>query len=326
MMDSIPSYETSRQIHAVLVLHFVEGLKQSEIATRLNLSTSKVNRLIAQGRRMGMVKIDIESRFQHLIDLEKQMVKTTNLKSAVITPTASGNPDTTLQQVGQAAASFLLESVRDGDVIAITGGKAISAVVENINTDIKRDVTVVPLTGGVQGKYFTDVNHLATQLAERLGGQAKLVHAPLFAETQAQRDMLMEVGSVKDVFDIARKADIALLGVGSIQAEGSSYYDLNPLPGADRKMLASSGVVAELLAHLVGDDGTVADYPLNNRLVALRPGDLADCGRVIGIASGEEKARPIRAALNGNYLKSLVLDEETALSVQSMKEIKNYVA
>ncbi|WP_083099935.1 sugar-binding domain-containing protein [Pseudophaeobacter leonis] len=77
------------------------------------------------------------------------------------------------------------------------------------------------------------------------------------------------VGSVRDVFDIARKADIALLGIGSIQAAGSSYYDLNPVPEADRKMLASSGVVAELLAHLIRDDGAVADYPLNNRLVAL---------------------------------------------------------
>ncbi|MCD9149968.1 sugar-binding transcriptional regulator [Pseudophaeobacter flagellatus] len=326
MTEASPNYETARQIHAVLVLHFVEGLKQSEIATKLNLSTSKVNRLIAQGRRMGMVKIDIKSRFQHLIDCEEQMVRTTGLNSAVITPTASGNPDTTLQQVGRAAANFLLETLRDGDVIAITGGKAISAVVENLTADIARDVTVVPLTGGVQGKYFTDVNHLATQLAERLGGRAMLVHAPLFAETRAQRDMLMEVGSVRDVFDIARKANVALLGIGSIQAADSSYYDLNPVPEADRKMLANSGVVAELLAHLIGDDGRVADYPLNHRLVALDPGDLAECGRVIGIASGLEKARPIRATLNGGYLDALVLDEETALNLLNPKESKPNVA
>ena len=325
MMEPVLNYETARQIHAVLVLHFVEGLKQSEIASKLNLSTSKVNRLIAQGRKMGMVKIDIESRFQHLIDFEKQMVKTTGLTSAVITPTASGNPDTTLQQVGRAAANLLLETVRDGDVIAITGGKAISAIVDNINSDTERDVTVVPLTGGVQGKYFTDVNHLATRLAERLGGKAVLVHAPLFAETQAQRDMLMDVGSVRDVFDMARKADIALLGIGSIHAAGSSYYDLNPVPEADRQMLAQSGVVAELLAHLIQDDGAVADYPLNNRLVALAPGSLADCGRVIGIAAGEEKSRPIRAALNGGYLDALVLDEETALTVLNTKESNNNV-
>ncbi len=36
-----------------------------------------------------------------------------------------------------------------------------------------------------------------------------LVHAPLFAESREQRDMLMEMSSVKEVFDLARKASIA---------------------------------------------------------------------------------------------------------------------
>ncbi len=326
MMDLNANYETVRQIHTVLILHFIEGLKQSEIAANLNLSTSKVNRLIAQGRRMGMVKIDVESRFQHLETHEKRIIAETSLTHAVITPTASGNPDTTLQQVGRAAANMLCETLRDGDVIAITGGKAVSAVVDNLAVERTLNVTVVPLTGGVQGKYFTDVNHLATRMAERLGGTAMLVHAPLFADTRAQRDLVMEMGPVRDVFNIARKANVALVGIGSIQPTGSSYYDLNPLPEADRKMLIGMGVVAELLAHLVRDDGAIADYPLNDRLVALRPGDLADCGRVIGVASGEQKIRPIRATLNGGYLTALVMDEETALNVLNNKERSNNVA
>ncbi|TIU64121.1 MAG: sugar-binding transcriptional regulator, partial [Mesorhizobium sp.] len=36
---------------------------------------------------------------------------------------------------------------------------------------------------------------------------------------------------------------------------------------------------------------------------------------VMGVASGAEKVGPIRAALRGNYLKSLVVDEETANAV-----------
>lgn len=326
MSDMIANYELARQIHTVLVLHFLEGLKQSEIASRLNLSTSKVNRLIAQGRKMGMVKIDIQSVFQDLVDYENALVAATSLSHAVITPTVSGNPDTTLQQVGRAAANLLAETVRNGDVIAITGGKAISAVVENLNVEMSMDVTIVPLTGGVQGKYFTDVNHLATQMAERLGGKALLVHAPLFAESTAQRDMLRQVSSVREVFDLARKADVALVGVGSIDTPGSSYYDLNPEPGTDRNMLIDMGVVGEFLAHLIQENGSIADYALNNRLVALSPSELSGCNRVIGVATGREKARPIRATLAGDYLDTIVLDEETALSVLNKEEKASYVA
>ncbi len=126
------------------------------------------------------------------------------MQSAVVAPSVSGSLDTTIQQVGRAAGNQLMEALRDGDVIAITGGKAVSAVVENLQPERGFDVTVVPLTGGVQGKYYTDVNHLASRLAEKLGGRAILLHAPLFAESREQRDMLRDMASTRAVFDLAR--------------------------------------------------------------------------------------------------------------------------
>lgn len=325
-MTDNSEFESARQIHTVLVMHFLEGLKQSDIAEMLNLSTSKVNRLIAQGRKQGMVRIEIESPFQRLMEIERLLVQATQLTNAVVTPTISGNLDTTLKQVGRAAANQLLESLRDGDVIAITGGKAMSAVVDNLEPERSFDITVVPLTGGVQGKYHTDVNHLASRLAERLGGQTHLMHAPLFAESVEQRDMLMDLPSVKETLHLARQAAIALVGVGSIQTAGSSYYDLHPDSTADREKLIRGGVVAEFLAHLINESGAIADYSLNSRLVALAPGELANCRKVIGVAAGSDKVLPIRAVLNGGFLNSLVVDEETASQVLQAKEGQTHVA
>jgi DNA-binding transcriptional regulator LsrR (DeoR family) len=68
----------------------------------------------------------------------------------------------------------------------------------------------------------------------------------------------------------------------------------------------------------------MADYPLNLRLVALEPEELSNCRRTIGVAAGPEKVRPIRAALAGRYLDSLVLDEETAQAVlEAMGELRD---
>ena len=321
MAEDKEEVETIRQIHTVITLHFVEGITQSDIAKRLNLSTSKVNRLIRRGRDLGMVKITIDAGpFQRLVDMEAALVRTTGLGKGVVTPSVPGNPDTNLQVVGRAAANELLETIRDGDVIAITGGKALSAVVENIAPDRAFDVTVVPLTGGVQGKYYTDVNHLATQLADKLGGRAVLLHAPLFAESREQRDTLMEVGSIRQVFDLARRAQVALVGIGSITTEGSSYYDLVPVPNPERDLLLSGDAAGEFLAHLIRDDGSVADSPLNSRLVALNPAELSKCPNTIGVAVGPEKVRPIRAALAGGLISSLIVDEQTAASVLASTE------
>lgn len=324
MSENREDFEAIRQIYTVLMLHFVDGMKQSDIAQAMNLSPSKVNRLIAQGRKLGMVKITIESPYQRLVDLEQQLKTVGGLMSSVVTPTVSGSAETTLQQVGRAGANELLESLRDGDVIAITGGRAVSAVVENLQPERSFDVTVVPLTGGVQGKFYTDVNHLASRLAERLGGRTMLIHAPLFAESKSQRDMLMEMASIKEVFDLARKAAIALVGVGSIVSPGSSYYDLHPLPSLDHEDLIRSGVRGEYLAHLIGEDGSVTDHPLNDRLVALRPAEIAGCRRIIGVASGQAKVLPIRAALRGKLLHTLIIDEETAGGVlETMESVRN---
>jgi len=326
MTDKKDDFEAIRQIHTVLMLHFMDGMTQQAIASQLNLSTSKVNRLITQGRKLGMVRIEIESPFQRLVELEQRLMEIARLVGAVVTPTVPGSADSTLQQVGRAAANQLLETLRDGDVIAITGGKAVSAVVDNLVAERAFDVTVVPLTGGVQGKFYTDVNHLATQLAERLGGRTMLVHAPLFAESRAQRDMLMDMASIREVFELARRASVALVGIGSIRTPGSSYYDLHPISAEDRDALFAQGVSGEMMAHLIHADGSVADFPLNSRLVALDPAELMASPRVIGVAAGMEKVLPIQAALNGRFLKSLVVDEVTAAAVLSAMESKQNVA
>lgn len=320
MVDNRDEFDQQRQMYSVLVLHFIEGVKQSEIAEKLNLSHTKVNRMIAAGRKAGMVKISISSPFQRLVDMENDVTQRFGLKQSVVTPTVSDNPETTLQMVGRVAANHLLETLRDGDIIAITGGKAVSAVVENLEAERRFDIRVVPLTGGVQGKHYTDVNHLATQLADKLGGTAQLVHAPLFAEDEQQRDLLMNVASIRDVFDLARQATVALVGIGSVQAPGSGYYDLLPDPARGGQALVDAGIAGEFLAHLIKADGSLAEIDLNSRVVALDPADLANCPTIIGVAAGSLKAGPVAATLAGRFLTSLVVDEEIARALDTHGE------
>lgn len=318
-MEEMDDLETLRQMHTVLVLHFIEGEKQAEIAERLNLSKSKVNRLIAEGRRLGMVRISIETPFQRLLAVEKALTESGRLQAAVVGPTIAGNPELTLRQVSVVAGNHFLEELKDGDIIAITGGKAVSEVVENLKPARAYDVKVVPLTGGVQGKFFTDVNNLVSKLAAKLGGQALVIHAPLFAESRKQRDMLMDMASIREVFDLSRRATVALVGIGSILATGSSYYDLQPQAQQERERLVKKGVVAEFMAHLIREDGRLADLALNRLLVAIEPGEIAGCQRIIGVAAGDTKVHPILAALNGGYITSLVTDEDTAQAVLNIR-------
>ena len=54
----------------------------------------------------------------------------------------------------------------------------------------------------------------------------------------------MKMKSVADVFGRARKARIAVLGIGSILSGDSSYYDLHPTSRSDRAKIEKAGAPA----------------------------------------------------------------------------------
>lgn len=310
----------ARQMHQALVLHFVEGQTQADIAKLLGLSHATVNRLIKRGRALGLVEIRVHSPIQHLVGIEAQLVAIGGISRAVVAPTVSDNVETTLLAVGALGANLLLEDLADGDRLCISGGKGISAIVAGLAPSRRYDIEVVPATGLVQGKHYTDVNHVATMLADKLGGRSYQMHAPLFADSPEEREMVMNMRSVADVFRRARESSIAIVGIGSILSDDSSYYDLHPTSSADRRAIEQSGATGELLAHLIDGDGGVADYSPNRSLVALTLDELSAIPRTIGIASGPNKVAPVLAAMRGNYLDTLVTDEATARQIINLAE------
>jgi len=310
-----PDPELYRLIAQILTMHYKEDLSQAEIATKLGLSSAKVNRLAKRGRALGMVKITIESPFLHQFELERQLCEQWNLKSCLVVPSVAGDPEMTLDHVGNAASRMLISTIRDGDTIAISGGKALSAMIANMSGEQAFDVEIVPMTGGVQGHHYTDVNHIATELANKLTGHATLIHAPLHADTAQERELIMSTKSVREMMDMVRIADVAVFGIGAVVGEKSTYYEIHPVNQAERKRLYEVGVRGELLGHLIDQNGQLSDNALNSRLVALHPQELAKIPVKIAIASGADKVEPVIATLKGGYLNSLVTDELTAAAI-----------
>ncbi|CAA0100435.1 Sorbitol operon regulator [Starkeya nomas] len=309
------SFDAIRRMHRILTMHFIEGMKQIDIATRTNLSVASVNRIIKQGRDLGMVEITIRSPFESAFDAARKLAERAGLAEVVAAPCPTLDDPSRLKAAGKAAASFLLDHLRDGQTICVTGGKGVSALVEALDTDQKFDVSVVPATGGVQGKHYTDVNHLASELALKLGGRAYQIHVPMFAASPQERDALMQVRSCIEALDRARNADVAVVGIGSIHAVDSSYFDLTSEASGDIAAIRESRAEAELLAHLLDGAGRVAPYALNRHLVCVTPDELARIPMTLGVAAGSAKVSPIISVLKGHYLKALATDEHTAVEI-----------
>ena len=243
-----------RQINEVLVLYYTQGMTQAEVGRRLGISTSKVNRMLQKAREMGMVEVTI--RTPHTFDLESRLKAIFGITEAVVIPRIADALNAMVETLGRAGADCLLRYVRDGDVIAISGGTAVYAVAQALEPARSYDVAVVPILGGVQGWAYTDVNYLATQIAQRLGGRAYQFHAPAFVDTPEQRDMLLSLGPVKEVADIARQADVALVGVGTLDSETSRYVKFTALSAEDMQRISEVwGGVGEMGACVFDMEG-----------------------------------------------------------------------
>lgn len=307
-------YIQARLINRILSLYYAKDLTQSEIAQQLGLSTTKVNRLLQLARRNKMVEFTIKTPFQHLFNMEAELQKYFDLQDAWVIPLEG--TETSLRSIGMAGARFLLDHLQDGDVIAIGGGTTIYALVESVMAERKYQVDVVPVVGGIQGRSTTDVNYLASQLAERLGGRAYQLYSPAFVETPEQREALLQMAPIKEILDIARRASIALLGVGTVDPDSSRFVLFTAL--SPKEMLQITELhcgVGEILAIVYDIDGNLCAPEYADRVVGLTFDELKRIPLRIGVAGSAEKSRAIYGALRGSHLSCIVTDEAAANGV-----------
>jgi DNA-binding transcriptional regulator LsrR (DeoR family) len=315
------SYETIRLINTILTLYYLEEMTQTEIAQRLGFSTAKVNRLLLQAREQGYVTITIKTPFQQLFELEDRLKAVFGLQDAVVIPALAETSSTPLNALGNIAAEFLLEHLRDGDVLGVGGGTAINAIMQALAPSRSYQVEVVPLLGAVQGEITHDVNYLATHIAEKLGGKAYQLHAPAFVDTREHCHTLRDMGPVKGILDIARRANIALVGVGTVDAEVSRFVQFTALSAEEMRNIAEHcGGVGDINAFIYNAAGKPCAQEYADRVVGLSLAELKDIPYRIGVAGTAAKARPLYGALRGGYLHALVTDETAACGILELFE------
>jgi DNA-binding transcriptional regulator LsrR (DeoR family) len=315
------SYETIRLINTILTLYYLEEMTQTEIAQRLGFSTAKVNRLLLQAREQGYVNITIRTPFQQLFELEDRLKAVFGLQEAIVIPALADTSSSPLNALGNIAAEFLLERLRDGDVLGIGGGTAVNAIVGALSPSRSYQVEVVPLLGAVQGEITHDVNYLAARMAERLGGKAYQLHAPAFVDTREHGETLRSMGPVKEILDIARRANIALVGVGTVDAEVSRFVQFTALSAEDMKHIAEDcGGVGDINASVYNIEGQACCPEYADRILGLTLAELKNIPYRIGVAATTAKALPLFGALRGGYLHALITDEAAARGILNLFE------
>ena len=310
------TYENIRLIHTILNLYYIEKMKQAEIADCLNLSTPKVNRLIQQAHELGYITFVIRTPFQNLFALEERLKAIFGLQEAIVIPAVGVTNSSLLNAIGTVTANFLLDHLRDGDVLAITPGTTVQAVVQSIEATRPYKVEIVPILGSIQGELESDMNYLATHMGERLGAKSYQLHAPAFVDTREACEVLRSMEPVKKILDIGRNANVALLGIGTVDPKASRFVQFTALSAEDMKKISEGyGGVGEIGAYVYDIEGQPCCKEYADRVIGLTLDEIRKIPYRIGVAASESKALPIYGALRGGYLHALITDESAARAV-----------
>ena len=145
------------------------------------------------------------------------------------------------------------------------------------------------LLGGLTRKFAANPFDVIYRLAERTGAEAYLLPVPVFANSVADRAVLMKQYGIADVFALARKASLLVVGIGQINREGF-LVSSGMIKPDEVTELERFGACADLLGHFFSADGAVLDIDLSARATSMSAADLKK-HRIVAVAGSPRSPR-----------------------------------
>ncbi|WP_264987853.1 sugar-binding transcriptional regulator [Lysinibacillus piscis] len=310
------SWEERRQLVKIANWYYTDGWTQQQIAKKMGVSRPVISKLLQKAKDTGIVEVFIKDESVHTVELEKRLETQYGLQDAVVVPSVGLTPDMVRRSVGQMAAHYIARWLgQDVKQLGISWGKTLAEVVKEYPFERREQINIVPLVGGMGTKSVEiHANQLAYELAKKMNGSCSYLYAPAIVETVELRERLVEMQDIAQVLEEGKNVEVALIGIGNPH-KGSTMKEIGYVQEADIQSLKKAGAIGDIGSRFFDQEGTPIEHELNSRIIGLHLQDLIKIPYVIGVAEGTHKAESVEAALKGNYLHTLIIDEQTALAI-----------
>lgn len=319
MEEKIESADISLMTE-IATLYYVEGETQEVISKRLNVSRVKVGRLLKRAHAEGVVDVRVRQHPSASAELEKELLRRFNIKRALI---ALDHADEDAQRAGVASlvADHLSRTLRDGSIVAVGMGRNVGAVAENTFDQGERKCSFVCAIGGsLRAGEYMNPDHICRRLAIKFGGDSETLYAPALVQNPELRDAMYENPTVRQTMDRARRADIALIGVGDV-SENSNMVRMGWFSPEEIAEARLSGTVGDMMGYdFIDLYGNPSVTPMQGRVIGLSISDLARIPDVIAVASENTKAVGILGALRTGVIDTLATSVTNAHTILRLDE------
>lgn len=300
---------------------------QEDVALQFGISRSQVSRYLAEARDAGIVQIRIVAPAARAEDLERALrSRYPHLREVVVASAFAADPQTIRQTVARATARLVGRLVRPGMTIGTGAGRTLAATVELLARRPIHNITIAQTMGNA-GHDGLDIDYLAVaqRTAAAFDGRALQINAPaILGPAVRASDLEASNRPIHDALERARRADLYLLGVGSMAGD-QIYVTTGLIEPTDLADLARAGAVGDLCGNFYDLVGEPIASPFAERVVGIRLDDLRRATLSLATGGGPEKVAAITGALEGRFVNALATDEHTARGVLELAELRGHV-
>ena len=313
-MKSIRPSEELRLLSKVSKMYYEAGLTQDEIVERMQLSRSKVSRLLRQAREEGIVKITVISPPGIFSDLEVHLESLYKLKEVVVVESQQPDDQAVVsRELGIAAATYLQRVINEDEVLGVSWGSTLSCMVDAMRPEPLPGVHIVQIIGGI-GRPESEVHatDLCRRMARLMDCRLTLLPAPGIVDNKQVKDVYLSDSHVQSALKLFSKLTMAVVGIGSPAPDSVLMKDGSVITWKEMDQLKQNGAIGDIALHFFDQYGQLVHSEIDQRVIGISLDQLNRVKRVIGVAGGPQKVDILRGALLGHLVNVLITDNLTA--------------
>lgn len=294
-------YTTSEVTECLSIAHRIIVMHKGKISATFGPDATKEQIMAASGE----------------VDLQQSLSAAFGLTHCEVV-TDLHQEDLALGPLGVAGGKFLSAEIASGrnKVIGAGHGRTLLSCVQNLDAQPAQGLNVVSLMGALTAGSDVNPHAIVSRLAELTGAEPASMPVPFIANSTSDRDVLMGQKAAAQAAELARQADVMIVGIGTTVPE-AELVTTGMIEPDEMAGIANAGGVGEMMGHFFDKRGKPVGQDISDRILTL-PLDQLQGRRIVAVAGGALKTHAIKAVLESGLLSGLIIDEHTARAIVDM--------
>ena len=313
MQDEPLSSRTDK--HALLanvaLMYFGEGLTQSDIAKRLQVSRATIVNMLREARDAGIVDIRVDGRSLAASSLGMEIRDAYGLEDVYVAQNAASGSSVNrvemLRHLGRVGAMALTDLVRPNDRLGVAWGETIRAVSEHVPRVATSGVEVFQMIGSMMSESVPTSEGCTIEIANMLGATCFTLHAPAIASTAQVAKLFRAEPTIRAQLDALAQLDMAVASVGNT-ADETHLARAHMVTPAELDAARKTGAVGILCCRYIDAEGHVLRMAPDERLITTELENIRRAARRVLGVGGADPGGAGGAAIRGGDGEHLCVD------------------